>query len=229
MPGGGFSPEYDFDETKPAGSTKLYDGDNWMRSNQQHFDNAMAAEHYSPTNDPDASEDDFGRHDFITLKKQSTKPDLSGSSERYAVYLKADGVYVETTGGAEVLLVSSGGAIGNLPTGTVCLFGQATSPTGWTKKTDWQDGAAITINSDADGTALGSGGAGKLEEASGTQDHALTVAEMPTHNHSYSTPSCSGGSTAMQCAAANSYTTGTTGNAGSGDAHSHDLLVSYYQ
>lgn len=50
-------------------------------------------------------------------------------------------------------------------TGTNMLFGNATSRIGWTKKTNWQDGAMIVISSDADGTALGSGGAIKPQTA----------------------------------------------------------------
>jgi hypothetical protein len=45
-----------------------------------------------------------------------------------------------------------------IPAGTIMLFGQASSPTGWTKITTWQDTAMICINSDANGTTLASGG-----------------------------------------------------------------------
>ncbi|MBW1939426.1 MAG: hypothetical protein JRI67_11835, partial [Deltaproteobacteria bacterium] len=45
--------------------------------------------------------------------------------------------------------------------GTIMMFAQASAPSGWTKELGvggWQDGAMIVINTDADGTALGSGG-----------------------------------------------------------------------
>ncbi len=47
-----------------------------------------------------------------------------------------------------------------LESGTVALFGQATSPTGWTKLLAWADDSMLTINTQTDGTALGSGGVG---------------------------------------------------------------------
>lgn len=67
-----------------------------------------------------------------------------------------------------------------LPSGTVAFFGQATSPTGWTKKIDWQDGAMLVLNSDADGTTLDSGGAVKPQTAHTHIASAHTHTVTPT-------------------------------------------------
>jgi hypothetical protein len=183
MPGGGHAPEYDFNEAKPAGTDYVYEIDNWVISNQKHWDNAYAVEHYSPSNDPDASEDDFGRHDFITLKEQAAKPDLSGSTNRHALYAKSDGFYAEDESGDEILLVSFGTpSVAAFPSGTICVFGNTSAPTGWTKKTDWEDKAALTINSDADGTALDSGGDMPLQNGHAHQEGTLANS---AHNHKW--------------------------------------------
>lgn len=179
--GGGHAPEFNYDVTKPAGSTVGYDCDNWLRSNMQHESNQYAIEHYDVSDDVDFSEDDTGRHAFITLKEQAAKPDLSGSTNRHAFYTKSDGFYVEKDDATEIKIFDFTlaqvpyAAVQPFAAATNMLFGQATSPTGWTKKTNWQDGAMIVINSDADGTALASGGSVKPQD---THTHT-----GPSHTH----------------------------------------------
>ena len=144
MPGGGHSPGQNFNADKPDGNTYLADGDNDIRDNQKHFDNALAVEHYSPTNDPDASEDDFGRHDFITLKEQGSKPDLTGSTNRHGFYAKSTGIYYEKSDGTEIciLLFSSGrsGVDADIPSGQTILFESNTAVTGYSLLTNKDDG-----------------------------------------------------------------------------------------
>lgn len=67
--------------------------------------------------------------------------------------------------------------------GTVILFGQASAPTGWTKKVDWADNSMLCINSEANGTALGAGGSVNPQSA-----HAHTI----SHTHSLSAHTHSG-------------------------------------
>jgi len=116
MPGAGYSPGQNFDATKPAGATELQDADNDITDNQKHQDNAYAVEHYAPSDDPDASEDDFGRHDYISLKEQASKPDLSGSAVRHALYAKDDGLYFENVDGTETKIFDlTNNWLANLP------------------------------------------------------------------------------------------------------------------
>src|SRR4030042_5136418 len=42
--------------------------------------------------------------------------------------------------------------------GTIIIFGQASSPIGWTKVTSWSDNSMLCINSQANGTALAAAG-----------------------------------------------------------------------
>ena len=76
-----------------------------------------------------------------------------------------------------------------IPQSTIMVFGQATSPVGWTKITTWQDTAMLTVNMDADGTSLASGGTYSPELS---HDHSITGGGGSTgsagdHSHGAST------------------------------------------
>jgi len=83
-----------------------------------------------------------------------------------------------TTGWAN----DSTAALRIFPQNTVVLFGNKSAPTGWTKKTTWTDGAMIVVSSDADGTALDSGGAVKAQVA---HTHDPGTFAGPSHNHQW--------------------------------------------
>jgi hypothetical protein len=178
MPGGGHSPEYDFDETKPGGSTYIADGDNWNVSNQQHFDNALSVEHYSPSNDPDASEDDFGRHDYITLKEQASKPTLTGSTTRHGLYAKSIGIFIEEDDGTEyqILSFSTGRSAidADIPSGKIILFYSDTEIAGYTLITSRND---VLVYIGSGSAAGGLTGGAIYPDSTWTQ---------PNHTHTYS-------------------------------------------
>jgi len=68
--------------------------------------------------------------------------------------------------------------VGHVPSGTKMVFYQASAPTGWTQDTSVNDQVLRTVS----GSGGGSGGSGGISGLS-TQGHALSVAEMPSHNH----------------------------------------------
>ena len=70
----------------------------------------------------------------------------------------------------------------NAPTGTIMLFGQASAPTGWTKKINWQDKAMFTYNGDANGTVLDSGGSAAAQTAH-THTGPSHAHTGPSHTH----------------------------------------------
>ena len=127
---------------------------------------------------------------------------------------------------------------GGFPSGTKMLFGQTAAPTGWTKITTDND-AALRIVS---GT-VGSGGSSGLSTALATPSvtgtiagstgaHTLTVAEMPSHNHSitgyYPQPEAG---FPYQYRHGYFYDNGTftyyTNSTGGGGSHSHSLSATF--
>jgi hypothetical protein len=105
---------------------------------------------------------------------------------------------------------------GLIPSGTVMLFGQASAPTGWTKKTTgFTTNSMIVVSTGAGGGAGGAADArsfdpGVSSVAVGTHSHTtaghtLTITEMPSHDHRING---NGGSDA------NSYGLGSSGLSG---------------
>jgi len=114
------------------------------------------------------------------------------------------------------------------PSGTIMLFGQNAAPTGWTRKADWQDNAMLCYAASGN---IGSGG-GVDPQATHTHaggSHALTVAEMPSHDHNvkHYYYSMMGGSGAYSVCRPLNGDTGPVANGmsedsvGGGSAHDH--------
>jgi hypothetical protein len=107
-----------------------------------------------------------------------------------------------------------------IPIGTVMSFFQAAAPTGWTQVTT-HDNKALRVVS---GTGGGSGGSVAFTTAfagiiTGTNSATtLTIAQMPSHNHSG--VDSSGGQN-VGSASAPSVFVGTTGSQGGGGSHNH--------
>ena len=120
----------------------------------------------------------------------------------------------------------SGAAVDRFPASTVMLFQQTAAPTGWTKITTHNDkvlrlvsGTVSSGGGDAFTTTFGSG--------KSTDGHALTIAQMPSHDHTGSYASGSPGSTDSMRhwngqGAAPIVTKGVVAQGGGG-THSHGL------
>lgn len=114
------------------------------------------------------------------------------------------------------------------PTGTKMLFQQTSAPVGWTKQTSaaYND-ASIRLTTGS----VGTGGADAFTTVFGagksTAGHALTIGELPPHNHDSQVDqvggvsSVGGGQTIVY--ARGFGTPFTTGNTGSGQSHTHPL------
>lgn len=125
-------------------------------------------------------------------------------------------------------IASINSALANLiPSGTYMLFQQTSAPTGWTKQTTHNDKALRVVS----GTAS-SGGTNAFSTVmaqtvvGGT---ALTLAQIPSHTHTYSIGSNNGAAGdaggAGGFAAWNQNTSTNTGSAGSGNAHDHTITM----
>lgn len=122
--------------------------------------------------------------------------------------------------------------------GTRCLFQQTSAPTGWTKDTSHNDKALRVVSG-----AVGSGGSSPFSTVFGktaTDGHSLSIAELAVHHHdavangSIYVLSSSAGSGIEIPGASPTNAIGplnawTTGDTGSGTAHTHpmDIRVNY--
>ena len=111
----------------------------------------------------------------------------------------------------------------SFPSGTLMLFQQTAAPTGWTKETTHDDKALRVIT----GT-VSSGGTKAFTTAFGSSktsdSHVLSTTEIPAHSHSvaYANTNVGNGSTiGSSTIASNAFK--TTGNAGGGAGHTHNL------
>jgi len=110
------------------------------------------------------------------------------------------------------------------PSGTKLVFHQTTAPVGWTKEVgaSYNDIALRVVT----GT-VGSGGTDAwstcFSAAKTTDAHTLTTAEMPAHSHGSGFPA--GGAFDSVINKSSSRGTGSTGSAGGGSSHMHNLTI----
>ena len=108
--------------------------------------------------------------------------------------------------------------------GTASLFGLSTAPTGWTKKTDWQDNAMLCY---ATGD-ISNGGAVNPQSVHAHGDnlsidnHTVSIAQMPSHDHTYTVcyPSTPNGWPAGSTLICGTYNSNSTGGGG---GHNHGV------
>lgn len=146
---------------------------------------------------------------------QSGKADKATPSAANNVATLSAGGNLQDSG----LLVTDVG----LPTGTIATFNQSTAPTGWTKLVVDNNKAFRLVT----GT-VSSGGSDNFTTvfvgSKSTQSHALTISQMPSHNHQvdpFANDAFAGG-------AAGGYRRDIGGsiltdNTGGGSGHSHDI------
>lgn len=171
-----------FDVTTPAGSDLLSQGDDKIREFKLAMREALRAGEV-------AGDDIEGVEAIFPGASPSTAPvyRYRGLKDTTAARPTAGqyGLYFDTT--RNVLQRDNGTGwddIGTMiPSGTVVVFYQSTSPVGWTKSTANNDKALRVVS----GSGGGSGGTGPLSSI-GTHTHTggthtLTVDEIPSHTH----------------------------------------------
>lgn len=190
-----------FDASKPAGSQKIRLSDEEIRANQAAVEDAFNREHTFPG----VMGSTAGQHKIPVVGAHS-----AGAEGRLEVL-------------NDVLEYYSNGSwrkAGDIPAGTTMLFLQAAAPTGWTQDTSINDKVLRLV----DGEGAGEGGDWEITGLT-TDDHTLTVDEMPAHTHNIK---CSGTVTAgpypiVGPMHAGNYICDPTGG---GAAHDHGAVIS---
>lgn len=110
------------------------------------------------------------------------------------------------------------------PTGTKMAFFQATAPIGWTQDTTHND-ALLRVVSGATGGNFGGTDGFVATPLASTAGHALTVAEMPAHTHTYNKGDPSTATQGNYIPGAPYYVeiASTTGSTGGSTAHAHNI------
>ena len=140
------------------------------------------------------------------------------------------------------------GAVGGpFPQGTVQLFYQAAAPTGWTKSTTHNNKGLRVVSGDGGGSGGSQNWTSIFSNTKLTENHSLTIAQMPEHFHQIFNASNSAGSHPNQSninansyvargtgavnhnegynmrSAGSSATRGKTSDRGSGSGHRHEI------
>lgn len=209
----------DFDESSPADDDIVSQFPANERAARSAVKTNFGIEHH------DTDDADIGKHLRVTFKDPLGSKPTIGASEG-ALYTKDVSskaeLFFEDEDGDEVQ-VTSGGKLKEdiIPANTKMIFKQSTAPTGWTFASE--DNDRVIINTSTVGQGGDTGGSWTISGIS-VDGHALTEAEMPVHNHGFD------GNFGYEALAAGSSTFRTTGstdtdNAGSGNAHDHDLTI----
>lgn len=134
------------------------------------------------------------------------------------------------TDGTKATAISTLGA-SPFPAGTAMLFAQSAAPTGWTKSTTHNDKALRVVSGATGGSAAGTVAFSTVFSRTTDDAATLSIAQMPSHTHTYARLSAGGGSTyaADLAETAGSTSAIPTSSQGSGSSHSHgmDIRVQY--
>lgn len=148
-----------------------------------------------------------GRHGAIGLVDQAGDP---AASTQPQLYNNAGLITLQTAGGVKNRVVLYAAAVKG-------LFPQAAVPVGWTLDTDVND-RMIRVNSTA---GAGTGGSWDASTSLTIAGHALTINEMPSHNHSGAANPGAGTSGGGGPNSTNGTT--STGSTGGGASHAHGI------
>lgn len=129
-----------FDKTKPAGTTKIRLSDEEIRANWAALEDALGRNHTFPG----VMTSTAGEHTTFELRDQVG--DLTQEAGLIKIWNNAGALKFCVPGGTARYLDA-------VPAAAIMLFGGATAPTGWTKKTDWADKSSLVYTTGTPGAA----------------------------------------------------------------------------
>lgn len=159
-------------EASPATSDQASEGALIIRNLKEAIRERMQEGHYW---DPAGTDANHGKHTTPTFIDNVTDPAAPTGTNEVKLYNKGGVLQTIKQGGTSVPV--------GIPSGTKMLFKQSTAPTGWTFVAEDNDRVLINTSTVSEGGALGGGWtiSGLTISVAG---HALTINEMPSHNHS---------------------------------------------
>lgn len=185
-----------WDAAKPAGSSKIRDGDDAIRSNWQALEDALDREHEFPG----VINGSAGYHKIPVLTANPT-----GAEGRLAIVNDQLKHYS-----------NSSWRFASFPSGTKLPFFQASAPLGWTIDNTVND-KVLRVVDDAGG---GSGGSWTLSGVT-VDEHILIEDEIPSHFHATTCYSTGVGNIGV--GGGSSVSTSATSATGGGLGHDHGL------
>jgi hypothetical protein len=116
------------------------------------------------------------------------------------------------------------------PTGTRMSFNQTAAPTGWTKDTTAAINDSILRLVTGTVSSGGSSAFSTWNSSGSTGAYTLAIADIPSHDHTYSIAGDQKGNNIARATAAAVIATPSTSLTGGGGAHSHSLSnnIKYY-
>jgi hypothetical protein len=156
-----------WDKDKPAGSTKLRNADDDLRANNAALETAISEGHEFATGG-----NQTGKHVTPTFVDNGGTPASDPSSNERKLYNNGGTMFIRDNGGIDT-------QVAPIPSGTPMFFKTSSAPSGWTFASENNDRVLLNTSTESDGG--NTGGTWSLS----TDGHALTIAEMPGHTHSY--------------------------------------------
>ena len=213
-----------WDKNKPAGSDLVPDVDDEIRTNNDALETALNLEHDFSTGGGQT-----GKHKFPV----GTTANRPAASIAGRIYLNTETNSIERDTGTDwVDIINSWASANNavFPSGTQMVFYQDTAPPGWTIQDTLNDKLLMVTKGSAAGGRTGGTSSGSWTITGGSvtvAGHTLTIAEMPSHTHTYASIMAGGSSSDAPDGSHNRGGNRTTGATGGGHAHSHGATFSH--
>lgn len=242
-----------WDETNPTNATLANEIDDVARDMKIGTRGRVGQEHIWPSSQAATSE--AGGHIYVSLQAQTSTPTtpVYGTSTQNGVIFSSSGgaqlAFVDKTGTVTTIIPSSTGTDGLSPAGMVTSYAGTSQPSGWFMCTGGAISRATyvrlftvvgTLYGSGDGSTTfnvpnlqgytvvcksASGIFASMAATTGELTHQLSIAEMPSHHHTYANQGAGG--SGVSGGTSGSGNTGDTGGDGSHNNVQPSYVLNY--